>query len=197
MAGEALGEARAREFVKHAQAVRLQAGFDSLPKGRRSAQGEEVRQEVDDLVQDVDAQVVLFDSDMHVHAADQQALRYDLQFFLKNPVAQLVGWLLLAPPSERVGRGGDRSVPVPGRDFGHRAPQVRERLASRWHRAADLRADLDLGSQELWTEPSFQALFERLDQGIGRFADQVPGAELDQQVLFFDADGEAGFGERH
>ena len=197
MAREALGETRARKLVEHAQAVRLQAGLDAFPEGRRSAQGEEMRQEIGDLVQNVDAQVVLFDTDMHVHAADQQPLGHDLQVLLEDAVTQLVGSLLFAPLGERMRRSGDRSVPVRASDFRHGAPQVRERRACLRHRGADFRADLDLGPQELGTEPPFQALFERLDQGSGGFADQVLGAEFDQQILLFDADRKAGFGDWH
>ena len=66
-----------------------------------------MRQEVARLVEQVDAQLVVFDADVHVHAADDEAAADAGQVLGERLVALALGVLLGAPAGERVGRGGD------------------------------------------------------------------------------------------
>ena len=67
-----------------------------------------MRQEIGGLAEEVDAQVVVLDADMHMHAADQQPPRHLLQILGEHVVALLVGVLLASPFGEGMGGGGDR-----------------------------------------------------------------------------------------
>ena len=71
-----------------------------------------MRQEIAGLVHQVDAQLVVLDADVHVHAADDEAPADAGQVLGDRLVAVALGRLLRAPARERVGRGGDRRQPV-------------------------------------------------------------------------------------
>ena len=67
---EALRQAGARQLVEHGEPVALEAGVLALPERRGGRQHQQVRQEIARLVHEVDAQLVVVDADVHVHAAD-------------------------------------------------------------------------------------------------------------------------------
>ena len=60
-------------------------------------------QEVGRLSQQVDAQIVVLDPDMHMHAANHEPARNLLQVSRQHIVALLVGVLLAPPSGEGVG----------------------------------------------------------------------------------------------
>ena len=49
-----------------------------------------MRQEVRDLVEEIDSKVVFFDADMDMHSTDQQSVRDDLHVLVQHAVSQLV-----------------------------------------------------------------------------------------------------------
>ena len=67
-----------------------------------------MRQEIGRLAEQVDAQILVLDADMHMHAADHQPPRHVLEIAREHVVALLVGVLLARPFGEGVGGGGDR-----------------------------------------------------------------------------------------
>ena len=107
-AGESLRQPGARQRAENREPERLEAGRLAFPERRGRGQREEVRQEVGQLVHQVDALFVVLDADVHVHATDQHAPRRRLHFLQQRNVAILFGVLLLHGACERVGRGGNR-----------------------------------------------------------------------------------------
>ncbi len=73
---EPLGQARPRQLLEGREPVALEARVEPFGKGRGRRQHQEVRQEIAGLVHEVDAQFVVLDPDMHVHAADHHAPRH-------------------------------------------------------------------------------------------------------------------------
>jgi hypothetical protein len=66
------GHAGARQLLIGGEAVALEAGVLAFGKGRGGRQHEQVRQEIARLVEEIDAQLVVLDADVDVHAADDQ-----------------------------------------------------------------------------------------------------------------------------
>src|SRR5690606_38752563 len=106
-------------------------------------------QEVAELIHQIDAQLLVLDADVHMHAADQEAARSRLHLLEERVIARTLGMLLARPYGERMCRDGKRCEPVLVRDVDDRAAQDRERLADLGDAAADSRADLDLRAHEL------------------------------------------------
>ena len=70
---EAAGQAGARQLLVGGEAIALEAGVLAFGERRGGREHEQMRQEVARLVHEVDAQLVVLDADMHVHAADDEA----------------------------------------------------------------------------------------------------------------------------
>ena len=88
-------------------ADRLEAGILAAPERRAGRQRQQVRQEVADLVHQVDAQVLVLDRGMDVHAADHLAPGQQPEVVGQRLVALLLGAALVGPGRDGVGRGGD------------------------------------------------------------------------------------------
>ena len=85
-----------------------------------------MRKEVGRLVHQVDAQLLVLDADVEVHAADHQALGERRHVAREQVVALLVDAALDAPVGERVGRGGDQRHAELAGGGGERRAQQRE-----------------------------------------------------------------------
>src|SRR5690606_24469955 len=194
---EAFRDPRTRQRIEDGQPVTLEAGVAAVPERRRARQREEVRQEIAELVHEIDAQLLVADTDVNVHAADDQSSRRRLHFGTQQVVTLLLGLLLLRPVAERVRGGGDRRQAVTRRDVDASLPQAREAGAHFLHRVADARADLDLRAQELGGHVAPDALLAFPDQGFRGIDDQRPRLLVDEQVLLLHADGEIGLGRLH
>jgi hypothetical protein len=74
----------------------------------------QVRQEIGNLVHQIDAQIVVVDGHMDVLATHQKPASYVLQLLGQNVVALFVGFLLIAPIGERMGGGsnGGKAISV-------------------------------------------------------------------------------------
>ena len=66
-----LADAGAHHCVEHRQAITAQAGVLPFPERRGTTQGQQVGQEVIELVHQVDAQFIIRNTDVDVHPADQ------------------------------------------------------------------------------------------------------------------------------
>ena len=75
-----------------------------------------MRQHIARLLHQVDTQIVVFDTDMYVHAADHEALRHTLEIACKNLIALFLCMLLLTPGGKRMRRCRDDRQAVL---FGH------------------------------------------------------------------------------
>ena len=120
--------------VEHQQPEGHEPGALAFPERRTARQREQVRQEIRELVHQVDAQLVVVDADVHVQAADHHAARDALHFLEQRDVALLVRALLLRRPARtdgsrrRSARG--RSAPPP-RSTTRRAAATRSRAPRR------------------------------------------------------------------
>ena len=156
-----------------------------------------MRQKVGGLVQQVDAQLVIGDADMDVQTTDRQPPPDRLQIVAQARIAAALGGFLRIPAGKRVGRGGDRRHAVMRRHRSHRRaqpPQVRARLAEA---RADPCPDLDLRAQEFRAHlPREQRL--AFSQHLGRrIADDIARRPVDEEIFFFDAEGEFRLRFRH
>ena len=194
---QTLGRAGARQAVGDRAAIGLEAGVLAGPERRARRQRQEMGQEVADLVHQIDAQVLVLDLGVDVHAADHLAPGQHLQVIGQDPVALLVGALLVGPGREGMGRGGHDRHAVPARSFGHGPPQPFELGARGSDLAADRRADLDLRLQQLvghLLPERLAAVGHELRRGR---ADQFAAHRVDQEVLLLDAQPQAGSSGRH
>ena len=147
-----------------------------------------MRKEVAELVHQVDAQFIVVDADMHVHAADQKTSGRCLHFGVQRSVPGPFRMLLLFPVGERVRgcRNGRKSVGVgyvrDGRaQFGESHPGL-------GHVAADARAHLDLCPQQFRADELVAAALGAIFQHVrGHGGDQVPGLAVHEQVFLLDA----------
>lgn len=80
-------------------------------------------EEVHDLVQQVDAQIVVVDADVHVHAADEQPPGHGLHVAGEHVVALLVGVDLFLPLGKGMGGGGDGGEPMLAGHVGDGSPE--------------------------------------------------------------------------
>jgi hypothetical protein len=90
------------QCVENGQPITFEPRVTTLPKGRGTGECQQVRQEVAHLVHQVDAQRIVIDADVHVHAADEQAPGSTLHFGRERIVAVFAGVFLLGPATERV-----------------------------------------------------------------------------------------------
>ena len=101
-------------------------------------------QEVRHLVHQVDSQLVVFDTDMHVHATNEQASGRALHLNSQSIVALFACWFLILPTTKRMRGRGDRRQAMTVCDFLNGTTQVQEILTYFPHIAANFCADLDL-----------------------------------------------------
>ena len=195
--GELFGDAGAHQGIEHRQAIAQQAGVFPFPEWRRATQGQQVRQEVIELVHQVDAQLIIRNPDVDVHAADQQAPGRSLHIVLQDIVAFLRRRQLLMPAAERMGGSGDGGETVAVGNLDDRASQRGKVGTGLGDSSAWPGAHLDLGTQEFRGDlPSAQRR-AFLHHGAGRVIAQVPRRFIHQQVFFLDADAEFRFTDHH
>src|SRR5215472_6169471 len=101
-ARKALGRAGAWQLVEDGEAIRFEPGVLALPERRGGRHCQQVRQEIGGLVQQIDAQLIVEDADMHMHAADRKAPPDTLQISLEGPVSSALGSLLRLVTGERM-----------------------------------------------------------------------------------------------
>ena len=146
-------------------------------------------QEVGRLSQQVDAQIVVLDPDMNVHAANHEPARDLLQVLRQRIVALLVGVLLAPPSGEGVGGGGDRGKAELVGDGADGGAQPDQLFAHFRNGVANAGADLDLRAQELRADLAAiieQSLLAFGEEGRGRLLCQVAAVLVDEEVFLFD-----------
>ena len=156
-----------------------------------------MRQEVGGLAEQVDAQVVVLDADMNMHAADDEPPRHVLQVLGKDVVALFVGMLLALPLGEGVRGGGDRREAELVGNAADRGAKLDQLVAHLLHRPADPCADLELGAQEFGADLSAQGLFGLGKERGRELRREVARLLVDEEILLLDADAERRFLDRH
>ena len=151
----------------------------------------------DGLAEQIDAELFIFDADMHMHAGDHEPPRHELKVLGENVVALLVGVVLALPLGEGVRRRGDRREAELARDAADRGAEVGKLVARFLDRCAHARADLDLRAQEFGADLPAQGLLAFGEQRRRRLLSEVARGAIDKEVFFLDADGEAWFLDRH
>ena len=189
-ARKSLGHARSRQRVEDGQPITLETRVVALPERRRAGQSQQMRQEVRHLVHQVDPELVVFDTDVHVHSADHETPRCRLHLHGECLIAVLLGLLLLPPPGERMRGGGDRREIVLGRDLDDAGSEPLEFRLGFLHVTTNTGADFDLRAQQLGRHLLAQQLFGFAHEFRGRIDNQRAGLFVDQQVFFFDAERE-------
>ena len=156
-----------------------------------------MRQEIADLVHQIDAQVLVIDADMDVHAADHQAPSQGLHVLGQFVVALFVGVELLVRGGKRVRGGGDHAEIVFVRQLDDGRTQVVEIGPGLGDGATDPGPHFDLRTQKFRAHLLFKFADAVLHQGGRRVGRQIPAFAVDQQVFFVDADSERWILERH
>ncbi len=197
VARESLRQTGARQRIKDCQTVTLESRIAPLPERRRAGQGEQVRQEIRHLVHQVDAQFVVVDADMNVHAADEQSSRRRLHFDSQGVVTVFLRLLLFRPATERVRRRGDRRHSVTCGYVDDDPAQPPQLDLGFLDVLADLGADLDLRPQQLRCHLRTAPLLALGHKTIGWIDDEAARLFVDQQVLFFYANCERGPATAH
>ena len=197
-AREGRRQAGARHLVPHRQAIGVEPGLVAAPEGRGGRQRQQVRQEIGQLVEQVEAERLVLDADMDVHAADQEPPGHHLEVAGERVVALLVGVALQAPLGEGVGRGGDRREAVAVGAGGHGAraggrARPAPRPASRRPRCRSRP-----GSAGTPRSPAAPSAASRSAASAGRrIGGEIAGLAVDEEVFLLDADGEGWLGRRH
>jgi len=150
-------------------------------------------QEVGDLIHQIQAQFVVVDADMHMHAADHQPPDNRLQVLGDDLIAFSLGRALFLPAGKRVGRGGNGGEAVFIGDLGNDCAHLFQVYPGIGDSRADLGVDLDLGLEKFMRYQAFDLGLAGLEQGFRRVAGDIPGNLVDKQVFFFDTDGEGRF----
>ena len=152
-----------------------------------------MREHVARLVHQVDAQIVVVDADVDVHAADDETPHHLLKVVLDRLVALLVGAFLLAPYRKRMGRRCDQPQPVRA---GHRCDGAAQPLQIGTGFAdggAHPGTDLDLALQELGSHLPFEQPLALRKHLRGSFVNEVAGVRVDEEIFLLDPDGECWF----
>src|SRR5262249_20308377 len=94
IARKLMRDAGARQLVEHREPVGFEPGLDALPERRGGREREQMRQEIGGLTKQVDAQIVVLDADMDMHARNHEPSPDLLEVVGNHIVALLVGVLL-------------------------------------------------------------------------------------------------------
>ena len=183
----------ARQFVEDGEPVGFQPGTAPAPERRRGAERQQVRQEIGQLVEELDPELLVLDADMDMHAADQHPLGDNLHRSGDLVVAFLVGMRLVGPFGEGMGRGRQRREVVGGGFPGDRLAEIAE------FGAAPQPSVMQTGvPTSIWqrrnsglTRPS-SALSQALNSSAGGELASHAGGLVDEKVFLFNADAETG-----
>ncbi len=156
-----------------------------------------MRQEIRGLAQNIDAELVVVDADMDMHAANHQTPHHLLQILREDVVALFVGVLLARPFGEGMGGGGDGSEAELAGDGAHGRTQADQIGARLLDRTADLGADLDLRAQEFGADLAGQRRLTFGEKRGGLLLRKVARLLVDEEIFLLDADGEARFANGH
>ena len=154
-------------------------------------------QEITRLIEQVDPQLLVLDADMDMHAADEHPVGHGLHVVSEALIALLVDIVLLAPVAEGVRGGRDRGEAVIAagpRDAAPEPAQLGPHLADI---PADLRADLDLGPEELIRHLLAERPHAFIDKALRRVGSKRARLGIDQEIFLLDAQCERRFGCRH
>jgi len=156
-----------------------------------------MRQKIGQLVQQLDAEIVIVNPDMNMHAAGQKPARHHLHALGQDVIAILVVMFLARPLREGMGRGVDRGAAIPRRDFHQGLAQPDEIGPRLGDRIADSCANLDLGTHEFRRYLAAKPCRAFVQHGLRRIGYKITALQIDEQKLLLYSDGKAGLGERH
>ena len=150
-----------------------------------------MRTKIAQLVHQVDAQVVVFDPHVHVHAADEQLPGQDLVFEHQSFITRAFGDGLVGPFRKGMGAARDDVESVFLCDFVHRSAGMLQMLVhfldGGTHRCAHLHLTLEHFGGDRISHFVLSAFQEELHRRT-----EFAGFGVNDHVLFFNADGEIG-----
>ena len=156
-----------------------------------------MRQEVRELVHQVDAQLVVVDADVDMQTADHHAPCGALHLLEERDVAFLVRALLAGGEREGMRRCGDGREAEATGCLDHGPAQLRELLPRFGDVAADRCCDFHLRTQELGEGTPRRLCIQLREELLGWFARHGPGLAVDEQVLLLDTEGQRRFARSH
>ena len=188
---EGAGDARAGEALEDLAPDALEAAVAAEPEGRARREGEDVGEEVADLVGQGHGRVAVPDPHVDVEAEDQVGACDVLQILDDVLVAGAVGDVLLLPVAEGVGAGGDDAQAVALGEVPQRAAQLRDLRAGLLDVAADAGARLHDGLVHLGADALAQdrVILPVLEE-LAHVRAQIARLGVHDLELFFDAQRE-------
>ena len=136
--------------------------------------------------------LVIVETDMHMHAANQQPLRDSLQILGQDVVAVAVGLPLRVPIGEGMGGGGDRPKSMALGRFGDAEAELTQLVPRGVDGIANRRADFDLGPQKFGHDGADLFGNDRLavaQKARRRIVDEVACVGIDEHVFLLDPNG--------
>ena len=162
-------------------------GVHADPERRVRREREQVRQEVAQLIHQVNQRLAILDADVDVEAEDQVGARDDLQVLDDLQVALVGVDVLRAPVGEGMGRAGDELQPVLFGEADHpppQVPQIRRRVLDRLVHA---RAHLDHRLVHLGLHAFVQLALALLDDLHLDVRAEIERVRIDRLVFLLDA----------
>ena len=151
-----------------------------------------MRQEVPELIHQVNQRLAVLDADVHVQAEDQVGARDDLHVLDDLPVALVGIDVLVAPVGERMRRAGDETQAVLLGERDHAAPQVLQILGGLRDGPADAGADLDDRLVHLRLHTLVHLTLALLDDLHLDVRAEIERDRVDRLVFLFDAEVKEG-----
>ncbi len=181
----------ARHLVEDGEPVGFEPRVFALPERRGGRQCQQMRQEIRGLVHQVDAQLVIGNADMDVHAADREPPSDALQIVLAGSGSARDPWSSARPSGQRDASrrrsGPSRAAPPPRRSV----PRNRRRSARASPRLAQTRVPTSICDRRNSRAHLRAEQCLAFGQHPGRrIADDVARRPIDEEIFLLDAEGE-------
>src|SRR5215471_2973513 len=188
---EGLRDGGTGEAVEDLRPEALQPAVAPQPEGGVRREGEQVREEVADLVEDLERRAPVLDADVDVEAENQVGAREHLHLLDDAVVARVGKDLLVGPVGEGVRPGGGHAHAGLRREANHLGAHLGDVAPDLGDVAADAGPQLDdrlvhLGLDPLLQDP-LSLLQDLLNVGL-----ELAGLRIDDLELFLDPEGEGG-----
>jgi hypothetical protein len=163
-----------------------------LPERGGAAEGEQVRQKIFKLVNEINPHSFLCNANMDMAATDQQPLNHTREIVMKFVIAVFFGVMLVSPVGKWVARGSDWGEAMLCCDTRDSAPQILQLVTRLTDASTDFCSDFNLTLQKFGAELSFKC------RSAGLLIDRQSKAfAIYEQVLFLYTNGKIRLGAGH
>ena len=150
-------------------------------------------QKIARLCHQFDTQIIIFDSDVDMHAANQQPIHNRAQITRDGVVTFAIGMLLVVPLGKGMGRSRQQRHVIFCRHLGKRAAHMNKLLARFKCAVAHLASGFDLTAHEFAGNLIAKLRLGVLEEFCRRVFGKVAGFAIHEPEFFFYADGKSRF----